>query len=101
MATELTKDQRDFLRKITGNPVLLEVIRRAIEDELIDLRDRRMWLGMPNNGFVCKDKDGEPSSVIRFSTAAGVKLGLLALAEVPAGRLAELDDELAALRAAH
>ena len=63
----------------------LEAARLAVEDELIDMRDRGMWLtnaqGGPNNGFVCRNYDGTDSSVIRFSTRHGLKIALKAYFE--------------------
>jgi len=99
MPTELTLDQRAFVLRITNDPVLMEVIRMAIEDELIDLRDRDMWIGLPKNGFTCRGRNGENPIGIRLSTPDGIKLGLRALAEATPERLAGLDAQWAKLQA--
>ncbi len=43
-----------------------EFARQKIEDLLISLRDNRISLPLRNNGLVCKEKDGNPSSMIRI-----------------------------------
>ena len=65
----------DVLREIAEDQqALWEVARAAIEDELIEWCDSRMFV-LRNNGFVIKEKDGEESSIIRFGPEVGVSGG--------------------------
>lgn len=69
------------LREVAEDDRLLwEVARRAIEDELIEWRDNRMFV-LRNNGFVVKEQDGAPSEIIRFGPEVGVRIALKALAD--------------------
>lgn len=70
-----------LLRRLADDSGLLwTVARRAIEDELIEWRDSRMFV-LRNNGFVVKEMDGSPSDVIRFGPEVGVRIALRALAD--------------------
>lgn len=70
-----------LIRQWANDPKLLwEVARSAIEYELIQWRDDRMFV-IRNNGFVVKEKDGSDSHVIRFGPEVGVRIALLALAD--------------------
>lgn len=72
----------DVLRELASDEQLLwNVARGAIEDALIEWRDDRLSMPLRNNGFVVKEADGEPSSVIRFGPETGVRIALLALAD--------------------
>lgn len=63
----------------------LEAARLAIENELIEWRDNRRFMS-GNNGFVVKERDGTPSSIIRLNTAVGLRIGIKAyLAALPSG----------------
>lgn len=71
---------RDDLLSLASNAELLEVARLAIEDELIRLRDARIFT-LRNNGLVCKEYDGTPSEIIRMGPEHAMALGLRAIAE--------------------
>lgn len=66
------------IEDVIDNDELLEVGRRAIKDALIDFRDSRLS-SLRNNGFVCKEKDGSPSSIIRFGPEHGLNIALKAI----------------------
>lgn len=74
-------DFADELLKLAENDSLLEVGRKAIEDELLEWRDRRLSEMMRHNGFVCREPDGTDSSVIRFGPETGVRIALKAIAK--------------------
>ena len=67
-----------YLEEIYENDELLEVGRKAIEDELIELRDNRMCT-MRNNGLVIKERDGTPSHIIRMGSENALRIGLKAI----------------------
>lgn len=54
----------------------LEVARKAIEDILVDFRDGRLSAINCGNGFVCREKDGKPSDIIRLSTKQGLSIAI-------------------------
>lgn len=60
---------------------LLRAAHLAIEDVLVECRDERLSTPFVANGFVCREKDGKPSSQIRLSTQEGLHIGLKAIAE--------------------
>lgn len=70
----------DEIRGLSHNPELMEVARRAIENELIDRRDRSISV-LRNNGLVIKHFNSEPSSIIRMSSEEAVQIGLRAIAD--------------------
>ena len=76
-----TKQKAKFLRALANDSQLLEVARCAIEDQLISMRDSRIATVGRNNGFVCKEKDGKPSDIIRFGPETGVAIALAAIAD--------------------
>jgi hypothetical protein len=76
-ATDLAAGLRELAE---DRETLWNVARKAIEDELVDWRDRGLFT-LRNNGFTIKFEDGEPSDVIRFGPEAGVRIALLALAD--------------------
>ena len=59
---------------------LLEIGRKAVEDQLIDLRDSRIAILGRGNGLVCREKDGTPSEIIRIGTEHAVAIALKAIA---------------------
>lgn len=68
------------LEEIAENNELLEIGRKAIEDELVEFRDSRIAC-MRNNGFVIREKDGKPSSIIRFGPEFGLQIAMRAIAK--------------------
>jgi hypothetical protein len=54
----------------------LTAAHQAVEDELVDLRDRGMWAGLNRNGFVINERDGTPSSVMRMGTRYGLTIAI-------------------------
>lgn len=69
------------LESIANNPELIEVGRRAIEDQLIELRDSRLSEFTRANGLVIRERDGSESSTIRFGPETALRIGLLAIAK--------------------
>lgn len=56
------------LRILSKDNDALFAVHKAIEDEMVDLRDRGMMLGPSRNGMVIFDKDGTESAIIRMGT---------------------------------
>jgi hypothetical protein len=56
-----------------------ETGRRAVEDHLIYLRDSRISVLGRNNGLVCKEQDGEPSSIIRMGFEQAMRIAVEAI----------------------
>lgn len=56
----------------------LEIGRRAVEDELVELRDARIGQ-LRNNGLVIKERDGSPSDIIRLGPEDALRIGLRAM----------------------
>jgi hypothetical protein len=50
----------------------------AIEDALVDLRDARVSVIGPANGFVIKERDGQLSDVMRLGTREGLRIAIKA-----------------------
>jgi hypothetical protein len=70
------------LRLLADDDALLyNVARRAVEDALIEWRDKRLSMPFRNNGLVVKEKDGTSSDVIRFGPETAVRIALRALAD--------------------
>lgn len=69
------------LETISEDKELLEIGRRAIEDELVEWRNDRLSTFNRNNGLVIREKDGKESSVIRFGPEDALRIGLKAIAE--------------------
>lgn len=82
--TDYPPDLAAILRAVADDPQLMLQAHLAIEDELIDMRDRRMFIGgptgLPANGFVVREQDGSPSDVIRIGTKPGIQMALRAIA---------------------
>lgn len=53
----------------------VELARKAIEDLLIDFRDSRLSV-IRNNGLVCKEMDGTPSSIIRIGFDDALRIAI-------------------------
>lgn len=70
------------LRELANDDqTLWEVARAAIEEQLIEMRDSRMSMGVNRrNGLVIYEKNGQRSDIIRFGPEVAVKIALLALA---------------------
>ena len=56
----------------------LEIGRLAVEDVLIELRDNHICT-LRNNGLVCKEKDGTPSTVIRLGLEQALLIAIKAI----------------------
>lgn len=69
------------LRKIAEDDRLLEVGRKAIEDELVMWRDSRLSTLNRGNGLVIREPDGTASSIIRFGPQTALRIGMKAIAE--------------------
>jgi len=63
---------------IINDNELLEIGRRAVEDELISFRESRLSQ-LRGNGLVIKEIDGTPSSVIRFGMETALVIALRAI----------------------
>ena len=72
---------RVALKKVSDDAQLLEVGRRAVEDSLIEWRDSRLSTFGRRNGLVICEKDGSPSSIIRFGVETALGIALLAISE--------------------
>jgi hypothetical protein len=48
----------------------------AVEDALVELRDARVGVIGPANGFVVREKDGTPSRIMRLGTRAGLRIAI-------------------------
>jgi len=78
----MTNDQlKEALLRLAQDESTLEVARKAIEDVLIDRRDRRMLLLHRGNGLVVREADGSSSHVIRLGPEQAMAIGLRAIAE--------------------
>lgn len=77
----MSADVATALRELADDGQLLwSVARRAIEDELVEWRDNRMFV-LRNNGFTIREQDGTESSIIRFGPEVGVRIALRAIAD--------------------
>ena len=74
-------DSQSPLLTIAESLELMEVGRKAIEDELIHWRDERLSSVNRRNGFCIRERDGTPSSIIRFGPEYGVGLALEKIAK--------------------
>jgi len=80
------------LEKIALDDELLEIGRKAIEDQLIEWRDSRLSEFNRGNGLVIRERDGSDSSVIRFGPETALRLGLLAIAKSDAYKKGQSDE---------
>ena len=64
---------------LVEDDALIEVMRKAVEDELVEWRDEMRFMAC-GNGFSIRSREGEPSAIIRFRTDIGLRLALRALA---------------------
>lgn len=71
----------DILRTIADEPRLVEAARIAIEDHLIDMRDRGIGLLGRGNGLVVRYADCTPSDIIRMSTPDAIVMALKTIAD--------------------
>jgi hypothetical protein len=68
------------------DPAALTAAHVAVEDVLIELRDARISVLGPANGFIVKERDGSPSPVMRLGTRDGLEIAIAAyLAAIPVG----------------
>lgn len=75
------------LREVADDDKLIwEVARRAIEDQLIEMRDARMFVSR-NNGLVVKEYDGTQSRIIRMGPEMAVTIALRAIADHLAAKI--------------
>jgi hypothetical protein len=58
-----------------------ERARRAVEDYLVDMRDRRMSILGRNNGLVIRERNSHDSSIIRMTVEECIRVGVETLAE--------------------
>lgn len=77
----IAADRKHLVEALSENEELLEVGRKAIEDELIKWRDERLSMFNRGNGLVVREKDGKDSSIIRFGPETALKIGLKAIAK--------------------
>jgi hypothetical protein len=80
--TPLAGDSRvGLLDDIGKDEELLEIGRLAVENELIARRDSRIGIIGRNNGLVCKERNGEPSDIIRMPPEEAIRIALDAIAD--------------------
>lgn len=81
----LNPGERKFLagliRKLSESGEILTAAHLALEDELVDMRDRGMSIMGPANGLVIRYRDGTPSDAIRLGTRDAVAMTLRAVAD--------------------
>lgn len=77
----MPETDEQVLRRIADDPMVLEIGRRAIEDELIEWRDDGLQEMFRNNGLVVKSVDGMSSSIIRFGPEFALRIALIAIAD--------------------
>jgi hypothetical protein len=58
--------------------VALTAAHLAVEDALVDFRDNRISVLGPANGFVIRERDGQPSGVMRLGTRDGLRIAIKA-----------------------
>jgi hypothetical protein len=71
---------KDVLLQVANDPILLEIPHWIISWRP-GRRDNRLSTINRNNGFVCREKDGCASDVIRFGPEVGLKIALKSIAE--------------------
>lgn len=60
---------------------LLEIGRKAVEDQLVSLRDSRLSVLFGGNGLVIRERDGGESAIIRMSVKQALVTALRAISE--------------------
>jgi hypothetical protein len=50
----------------------------AVEDALVEFRDERISVLGPANGFVIRERDGQPPPIMRLGTRDGLRIGIAA-----------------------
>lgn len=68
------------IQELIGSPEMMEIARKAVEDELIEWRDLRLSALGPANGLVIRECDGSSSSTVRFGMEHAMVVGLKAIA---------------------
>lgn len=58
----------------------------AVETELVELRDSRISVFGPANGFVVSERDGSNSGIMRLGTREGLAVGIAAYLECLAAK---------------
>jgi hypothetical protein len=58
--------------------VALTAAHLAVEDALVDLRDHRISVLGPANGFVIRERNGDLSGVMRLGTRDGLRIAIAA-----------------------
>lgn len=76
-----SSSQAQLLRQLADDPTYLKIAHDAIEDALIDFRDNRISLVGRGNGLVVRERNGEPSDVIRLGSEEALRIGLRAIAD--------------------
>jgi hypothetical protein len=56
----------------------LQAAHIAIEDVLIEMRDSRLSVMGPANGWVVREKDGTASGIMRIGTRDGLRIAIKA-----------------------
>lgn len=69
-----------ILRRLAGDAELMEVGRKAVENELVEWRDNTRFMPR-NNGLTIRNRDGSESGIVRFGPEVGVAIALRAIAE--------------------
>lgn len=59
----------------------------AVEDALVEFRNERISVLGPANGFVIREKDGQPSGVMRLGTRDGLRIGIKAYLDALNGKV--------------
>lgn len=67
------------IRAIAEDPRLMEIGRRAVEDELIEWRDARRFT-LRANGYCVRESDGQSSDIVRFGPEFGCRIALESIA---------------------
>ena len=81
----LGRTEEEVLRRVASDEDLMEVGRKAVEDELVEWRDARRSV-LRNNGYTIREKDGSrPAPFIRFGIEFGHRIALHAIADAMEG----------------
>jgi hypothetical protein len=70
-----------IIRAIRDDPELMMAAHKAVEDVLIEFRDRRISAPLHGNGLVAREADGKDGSIIRLGAREGIRLALKAIAD--------------------